>query len=182
MNIKNVSIIALTIRLNLIISLKLTIYVIYIYIYIYIYENSIRFHLDSQFCVTCLVGYENLDKNTCATCHDQCQGAHHHAKEATRSDSKAMSVAQCQRRSCYWEKTLERRSALMWLEGWWLPPHSMRLTKSPSCIYVEKTPEQYCLDRCNSQEVLGSVWWDKHSSGKLSNQQMEGWDCLKGAI
>ena len=39
-------------------------------------------------------------------------------------------------------------------------------------IYVEKTPEQYCLGNHNSQKVRGGVWWDKYSSNNLNDQQV----------
>ena len=58
----------------------------------------------------------------------------------------------------------------------------MHPTKPLDCIYVEKIPEQYCLDYRNSQGVWEGVRWDKHSSGGLDDQQMEGLDCLKGDI
>ena len=81
-------------------------------------------------------------------CHVHDRRAYYHAKEATHSDSKATSVAHYQRRSCCWEKVSERGIALTWLEGRWLPPHSMHPTKPPNCIYVEKTPELCCLGYC----------------------------------
>ena len=58
----------------------------------------------------------------------------------------------------------------------------MHLTKLSGCIYVKKTPEQYCLDCHNSQKTWEDVWWDKHSSSGLHNQQMDGQDSLKEAI
>ena len=50
----------------------------------------------------------------------------------------------------------------------------MHLTKHPSRIYVEKTPEQYCFGFRNSQKIWEGVWWDKHSSSGMHDQQMEG--------
>ena len=50
----------------------------------------------------------------------------------------------------------------------------MHLTKLPSHIYVEKTPEQCCLGCHNSQKTWEGIWWDKHSSSGLHNQQIEG--------
>ena len=38
------------------------------------------------------------------------------------------------------------------------------------------TPEQYHAVHCNSQQVEGSVGWDRHSSGDLHNRQMDGQD------
>ena len=58
----------------------------------------------------------------------------------------------------------------------------MHPTKSPGCIYVEKTPEQYCLGRYNSQGAWEGVCWDKHSSDGLNDQQMKGQDHLKRVI
>ena len=58
----------------------------------------------------------------------------------------------------------------------------MHPTKPPGRIYVEKTPEQYCFGCRNSQKIWEGVWWDKHSSSGLNNQQMEGQDQLKEAI
>ena len=52
----------------------------------------------------------------------------------------------------------------------------MHLTKLSGCIYVKKTTEQYCLDCHNSQKTWEDVWWDKHSSSGLHNQQMDGQD------
>ena len=60
-----------------------------------------------------------------------------------------------------------------------VPSHLMHPTKPPSCIYVEKISEQCCLGCRNSQEVWEGVWWDKHSSNDLDDQQMESQDHLK---
>ena len=38
------------------------------------------------------------------------------------------------------------------------------------------TPEQRHAAHCNSQQVEGSVGWDRHSSGDLRNRQMDGQD------
>ena len=38
------------------------------------------------------------------------------------------------------------------------------------------TPEQCHAAHCNSQQVEGSVGWDRHSSGDLRNRQMDGQD------
>ena len=38
------------------------------------------------------------------------------------------------------------------------------------------TPEQCHAVHCNSQQVEGSVGWDRHSSGDLRNRQMDGQD------
>ena len=38
------------------------------------------------------------------------------------------------------------------------------------------TPEQCHAVHCSSQQVEGSIGWDKHSSGDLHNQQMDGQD------
>ena len=38
------------------------------------------------------------------------------------------------------------------------------------------TPEQCHPVYCNSQQVEGSVGWDRHSSSDLHNQQMDGQD------
>ena len=38
------------------------------------------------------------------------------------------------------------------------------------------TPEQRHAAHCNSQQVEGSVRWDRHSSGDLRNRQMDGQD------
>ena len=70
-------------------------------------------------------------------------------EEATRSDSKVMSVAHYQRRSHSRERASGRGLALTLLEGWWLPPYLMYLTKPLDCIYVEKALEQCCLGRPN---------------------------------
>ena len=58
----------------------------------------------------------------------------------------------------------------------------MHLIKHPSRIYVEKTPEQYCFGFRNSQKIWEGVWWDKHSSSGMHDQQMEGQDEKKDAI
>ena len=58
----------------------------------------------------------------------------------------------------------------------------MHPTKPLDRIYVEKTPEQCCLGCRNSQKTWKGVWWDKHSSISLHNQQMEGQDQQKEAI
>ena len=67
-------------------------------------------------------------------------------------------------------------------EGMVAAPHLMHPTKPSDFIYVEKTPEQCYHDRCNSQRVWEDVWWDKHSSGGLDDQQLEAQECLKEAI
>ena len=41
-----------------------------------------------------------------------------------------------------------------------------------SCIYVEKTPEQYCLDYNNSQKAREGVWWDRYLSEGTDDQQV----------
>ena len=38
------------------------------------------------------------------------------------------------------------------------------------------TPEQCHAVHCNSQQIEGSVGWDRHSSGDLHNRQMNGQD------
>ena len=38
------------------------------------------------------------------------------------------------------------------------------------------TPKQCHAAHCNSQQVEGSVGWDRHSSGNLRNRQMDGQD------
>ena len=38
------------------------------------------------------------------------------------------------------------------------------------------TPEQCHVVHCNSQQVEGSIGWDRHSSGDLHNRQMDGQD------
>ena len=58
----------------------------------------------------------------------------------------------------------------------------MHPTKPPNRIYVEKTTKQYYLGYRISQKVWKGVWWDKHSSSGLHDQQMEGQDHLKGTI
>jgi len=115
-------------------------------------------------------------------CHTYVRGGHYHAEEVTRSDNKATLVARYQRRSYYRERAPGMGLALTWLKGWWLPPHLMHPTKPPGCIYVKKTSEQYCLGCPNSQKAWESVWWDKHLSNGLDDQQIEGQDHLKGAI
>ena len=100
--------------------------------------------------------------------HDQ--GGHYYVEEVTRSDSKATSVTRYQRRSYCRERISRRGLALTWLEGWWLPPHLMYLTKLPDCIYVEKISEQFCLDCPNSPETWEGVWWDKYLSSGLDDQ------------
>ena len=44
------------------------------------------------------------------------------------------------------------------------------------CINEGMTPEQCHPVYCNSQQVEGSVGWDRHSSSDLHNQQMDGQD------
>ena len=39
-----------------------------------------------------------------------------------------------------------------------------------SHIYVEKTSEQYCFDKRNSQKAKEDVWWDKYLSKGSNNQ------------
>ena len=55
------------------------------------------------------------------------------------------------------------------LKGWKLPPHLLHPTKPSSCIYVEKTPEQYCLGSHNSWKVWGNKWRDKINKKMLYN-------------
>ena len=107
---------------------------------------------------------------------------HYRAEGVTHLDNRVTSVARYQRRLYYREWTSGKGLALTWLKGWWLSPHLMHPIKPPSCIYVEKTPEQCCLGCPNSQGIWEGVWWDKHSSSSLENQQMEGQDHLKRAI
>ena len=49
-------------------------------------------------------------------------------------------------------------------------------------INEKMTLEQYCLDRCNSQQVEEGGRWDKHLSSNLHDQQMEGQDQWKWGI
>ena len=70
-----------------------------------------------------------------------CRGVHYCVAAATHSDSKATSVAHYQRKSYSRERVSGRGLALTWLKGWWLPLHLIHPTKSPSYIYVKKTPE-----------------------------------------
>ena len=44
------------------------------------------------------------------------------------------------------------------------------------CINEGVTPEQSHAAHCNSQQMEGSVGWDKHSSGDLRNRQMDSQD------
>ena len=127
------------------------------------------------------MGYKNLIK---WCCHVSDLGLRRacHSEEIAPLDNKAASVARCQGRSYCWERVSKRGLALTWLKGWWLPPHLMRSTKSPGCIYVEKISKQCCFGCRNSEGVWECVWWDKHSSGGLDDQQMEGQDRLKGDI
>ena len=128
------------------------------------------------------MGYMNLNKVMAPRVIPMAERGHYRTEEVTPSDSKATSVAHYHRRSYCRERVSKKRLALTWLKGWWLPPHLMHLTKSPNCIYVEKTPKQYCLGCCNSQGIWEGVWWDKNSSSGLDDQQMEGQDHLKGVI
>ena len=38
------------------------------------------------------------------------------------------------------------------------------------------TPEQHHATHCNSQQVEGSIGWDRHSNGDLRNRQMDSQD------
>jgi len=59
----------------------------------------------------------------------------------------------------------------------------MHPTKPTGRIYVEKkTLEQCCLSCHNLQKTWEGIWWDKHSSSGLHNQQMEGQDQPKEGI
>ena len=55
------------------------------------------------------------------------------------------------------------------LKGWKLPPHLLHPTKPYNCIYVEKTPEQYCLGSHNSWKVWGNKWRAKINKKMLYN-------------
>ena len=48
--------------------------------------------------------------------------------------------------------------------------------------FVEKTPEQYCLGRPNSQRTYEGARWDKHLSGCLNDWQVESQDHSRGDI
>ena len=63
-----------------------------------------------------------------------------------------------------------------------LPPHWMHYIYFSGRIYVEKTPEQCCIDYHNSQKAKDDVWWDKHSSKSSNDQQIKDQDGPKGAI
>ena len=58
----------------------------------------------------------------------------------------------------------------------------MHPTKLPNHIYVEKTHKQYCFGCHNSLKTWEGVCWNKHLSGGLHNQQIEGQDQAKEAI
>ena len=79
------------------------------------------------------------------------------------------SVTHCQRRLHYRGRVSRRRSVLSFLKGWKLPPHLLHPTKPYNCIYVEKTPEQYCLGSHNSWKVWGNKWRDKINKKMLYN-------------
>ena len=53
-----------------------------------------------------------------------------------------------------------------------LPPYWMHYNYFSSRIYVEKTPEQCCINYHNSQKTKEGVWWDRHSSKVLNDQQV----------
>ena len=44
------------------------------------------------------------------------------------------------------------------------------------CINEGMTLKQCHTAHCDSQQVEGNVGWDRHSSGDLCNQQMDGQD------
>ena len=127
-----------------------------------------------------IMGYRNSSKVIMPRVIPMVEEGHYHAKKVTPSDSKA--IARHKGKLHCRERTLEKGLALTWLRVWWLPPHLMHSTKLPGCIYMDKTPEQCYLGCHNSQEVWKSVWWDKHLSSGLDDQQMKDQDHLKGAI
>ena len=47
---------------------------------------------------------------------------------------------------------------------------------------MEKTPEQCCIGRPNSQRAYEGVRWDKHLSSGLDDWQVEGQDYSKENI
>ena len=58
------------------------------------------------------MGYKNLNKVIAPRVIPMAEGGHYHAEETTCLDSKAMSVAHCQRRSYCREKVSEKGLAL----------------------------------------------------------------------
>ena len=79
------------------------------------------------------------------------------------------SVAYYQKRSHCRGRASGMRIVLSCLKGWKLPPHLLHPTKPSSCIYVEKTPEQYCLGSHNSWKVWGNKWRAKINGKMLYN-------------
>ena len=102
------------------------------------------------------------------------------AEEATPSNCKSTSIACHQRRSYCTERVSGKGLALTWLKSWWLPSHLMHSTKPPGYIYVEKIPEQCCLDCRDSQGdwncYSATKWFEKKKGEEAEeNKNLEPW-------
>ena len=121
------------------------------------------------------VGYENSNNVIAPRVIPMAKEDCYPTEKATPSDCKSTSIECHQRRSYYIERVSRKGLVLTWLKRWWLPPHLMHSTKPLGCIYVEKIPEQCCLDCRDSQGdwncYSATKWFEKIKGRRRRKKQ-----------